>query len=796
MIKIGIIVTDLYDYYQQTFLDAFEIYCKDRDIMSYVFVGGYSSDYFESDGNSFLSLICNSRLDVILTLSQSLSSLCGLDTFHKFIRLLPKVPIISVGLKIPGIDSIMVDDKIGVSELMDHLIVVHGIKRIAFIKGPELNYYAMDRFDAYKTSLKRHNIPYDYKLVAPGNFSPGDGRKGLSLIIDVRKESFDAVFCCHDLSAFEVIRSLNERGMKVPGDISVVGFDNLDISSSFSPSLTTISQPFFNIGLMAGKYVENIVTGIKNQKAVVVDTKVIIRESCGCKRSIIFEPVYNEKLNNYSFEESVERGKQRILERSRFPYDIGNIGILLETSIDKIAESILFSVRNRETTHLIQTIEHILSEDLVKQPDASFWKFALEEFFISICENCGNKENGLFISSLLSGTLLMLYETEKRIHGYTRIDDTALIQYMSSIGDLLLTSKNEAELNDVLKRHLPNLKIRNCFIILYTDEKDIGELFFSASSHQYKHEMNHKFNISSILPDNSDSGRELSYMVIPLKVDEKELGYILIEIGDTPNAMFSFIAEKVSYGFKNIFLIKRMNSYTLELETAVEERTRELRLVNNQLKERSLRDSMTGLYNRRFLEEVLIPKSEKLVNQSDGRYEKSGSYGIILVDMDHFKLVNDVYGHASGDIVIKELGKTFKYLVRPEDYIIRLGGEEFLLVLRQFDGKYLGEIVSKILRAVRDKSFFMANGDKISKTCSLGAMVFPGSASIFMDFKSAIAIIDKCLYTSKDRGRDRGTIIDIISNKFDNSNSNGFYIINNFYKCVTTKKIRLIECKD
>lgn len=790
MIKIGIIVTDLYDYYQQAFVNAFKSYCKDRDMVSYIFICGHKDE-------SLFNLICNSNVDVIVMLSSPLSSMYGIDGLRSFIDKLPKVPKISIGLEIEGINSIVVDGKTSVSELMNHLIIKHGVKRIAFIKGPEQNYNANSRFEAYKESLKKHNIDYDYKLVSPGNFTPGDGRKGLSLIMDVRKESFDAVFCCHDLSAFEVIRSLNDRGYRVPEDIPVVGFDNLDIASSFSPSLTTIRQPFFNIGLLAGKYAENLFHEIKNPALSVINTQVMLRESCGCKRSVVFEPTYDNKSETLSFETAVLNAKDSILHKIRFPYDIGSVTNILDSAVVSISNSITLCDEVRNTSDLIETVVRILKSTIHFQISASFWKFVLQEFFISIHKCHLDRERELFISSLFSRALLMLYETEKRLHDYNRTDNRALIQYTNSIGDMLLTCKSILELKEILKRHLSNLKVKNCFMILYTEEEGVGELFFSRNLEDFMDDGQQRFNTNKIIPNNLNEASKLSYVISPLIVDDTELGYVLIELSDTPDIMYSFVAEKVSYGLKNISLLERMNSYTQELEDAVGARTRELNAAYSQLKERSMRDALTGLYNRRFLEEVLTAKSQKLIkNLINKSYDNNQRYGVIMIDLDHFKLVNDVYGHPSGDAVIKELGKIFSYLVRPEDYVIRLGGEEFLLVLRKFDDTFLSNVVSKIRKAVKDNAFTMLNGDVIHKTCSLGAMVFPPSNPNLIDFKSAISIIDKCLYVSKNEGRDRGVVIEIDSTQFSGCESSGNYITNNFDKCLSTNKIKLIHCKE
>ena len=118
------------------------------------------------------------------------------------------------------------------------------------------------------------------------------------------------------------------------------------------------------------------------------------------------------------------------------------------------------------------------------------------------------------------------------------------------------------------------------------------------------------------------------------------------------------------------------------------------------------KDQLTGIYNRRFLEEVLIPQTKTFVDMyKNDLVKRENCYAMIIADLDHFKEVNDIYGHSSGDKVIKELGRIFSYVIRPEDYVIRLGGEEFLLILREFDENRITSYnvcYTKLLRKVSD----------------------------------------------------------------------------------------------
>lgn len=773
MKNVGIIITDLYDMNQQTFLNGCRGMAKRKGIRLFI---------FHADRLFHMPMLRSKRLDGIIMLTAPIRSKYGQDMVEQFVLSLKGLPVISIGVKLQGVKTVYINGAQGVEALMDHLINEHGARNIAFVKGPDSHSEAQIRFEAYKSSLERHGIPCNYKLITPGSFSHGDGRKAISLLMDIRKVTFDTVFCCHDQAALDVINSLRNRGVVVPDDVRVVGYDNLDISGSFTPSLTTVRQPLFNVGQLAVEKLVQFISGNEVDDNTKVDTQVILRESCGCQRHM-GSYITETNSSKENVEEVIYGLRDDIIKRYIINCGVGEI----EEAVNSISDSIIKSAHSGDLYNLAKDMEKLIGPTYTMDLDSAFWRFLLEEFFIGI-HRAG-------YSSLFTNALLILYENEKRTKDQIRVEDSILVQQINSIGDRLLTCSTEDQLKEVLKGQLSSLKVGNCFVIRYLDHKKKSELFFCRDTHDLFEDNYQVFDVDNILPNLKRTLGEESYIINPLKDSDRDVGYVVFELNSHPYILYSFLSDKISYGLNNVKVIDRLNSYNQELEKAVEERTEELSRINRLLKERSIKDTLTGLYNRRFLEDVVYPKSDTLIKERlEGAELKSATYGVILVDLDHFKQVNDIYGHVSGDLVIKELGKIFSYLVRPEDYVIRLGGEEFLIILRQFNSDYLFSVVEKVREGVKSHPFVMENGDSIQKTCSIGAMIFPHiSRPELITFRDVIAIIDKALYKSKDYGRDKGHIIEIDSSAFDNITNPGEYIINNFDNCLGADKIKLFD---
>jgi len=216
-----------------------------------------------------------------------------------------------------------------------------------------------------------------------------------------------------------------------------------------------------------------------------------------------------------------------------------------------------------------------------------------------------------------------------------------------------------------------------------------------------------------------------------------------------------------------------------KMEEKVYERTRQLALANSQLKELSLHDPLTKLYNRRYVYEYINnitdnftkAKLEAFFNrQCRDMNIKNNVIGIYLLDIDHFKQVNDTYGHTAGDEVLIQLSNVLKSLVRSDDYIIRWGGEEFLILLNETKVEYLEIFSAKVLSKVEKTSIELPNKVIINKTCSIGCAYLPFEMrySDLLTFEQTVNICDFALYQAKEHGRNCSVHVSLAKSEYKN----------------------------
>lgn len=183
-----------------------------------------------------------------------------------------------------------------------------------------------------------------------------------------------------------------------------------------------------------------------------------------------------------------------------------------------------------------------------------------------------------------------------------------------------------------------------------------------------------------------------------------------------------------------------------------EKLAQELQTANEKLRELATKDGLTGLFNHRYFQEALDREISRAL-----RYEKPLT--LVLLDIDHFKKVNDTYGHPAGDVVLKVISAMLKKVVRESDLVARYGGEEFASILPETDLKG-GAILAERLRRAVEATEIPAGNETLKVTISLGVTTYNHSAGT--GGKAAlISAADKGLYHSKESGRNKLSLVNM-----------------------------------
>lgn len=203
------------------------------------------------------------------------------------------------------------------------------------------------------------------------------------------------------------------------------------------------------------------------------------------------------------------------------------------------------------------------------------------------------------------------------------------------------------------------------------------------------------------------------------------------------------------------------------LEAEVQARTADLSALSAELRQRnleyeraSLTDALTGLSNRRFAMQELPKEVALCLRRQEAARLESGrvSAGMVLflIDFDHFKTVNDQYGHAGGDAVLVEFAARLREVFRTSDHLVRWGGEEFLVVAREAGSQHASELAERVRRLMAERPFVLEDGSVLRCSVSIGFAPFPllPEQPTLAGWEDVVDLADRLLYAAKHSGRD------------------------------------------
>jgi len=264
---IGVMLSDLHNPFYADVIDGIDMAATDAGYRSILTTGNRVAERERLAVTTLLEM----RVDGLIMVSPVVSRDCAIGASRS-------VPTVVVGkaTRAPTVDSVTNDDRLGAAMVIDHLVDL-GHSRIAHIDGG-VGAGSQPRRTGYKRSMQNHGLEAEIRSVQ-GGFTEEGGSAGMrSLLVDGFRPT--AVFVANDLAAIGVLEVLAGEGLSVPGDISVVGYDNTALAASHRLGLTTIDQPRHDMGRMAAGL---ILTKIDEDSApashAVLSPKLVVRES-------------------------------------------------------------------------------------------------------------------------------------------------------------------------------------------------------------------------------------------------------------------------------------------------------------------------------------------------------------------------------------------------------------------------------------------------------------------------------------------------------------------------------------
>ncbi len=547
---IGVFTAELDDAYQIEVWRGIEGRARDRGVGVVCFLGSRvdSANVSEAAANVAYRIADHRSIDGLVVVSSAIGTFLDAEGLARLFARRGGLPQVSVGVKIAGVASLSVDGSEGLVEVVRHLARDHGRRHFALLGGPPGHPEGEERARAFRRALHDAGIPFDPRLAVQGSFLQDSGIEAAQRLA-ASGVFFDALVCLNDRMALGAMSQLRKVGIRVPEEVSVVGFDGIEGGRYVTPPLTTVVQPLRELGSLALDALLDVCDG-KEPRDRTLSCALAIRQSCGCPPARSYDPDLKQLPADVTAEERV--AIEELVERAR--RDDGNGFIVRLNAALAAAEpegrlssrwnGFLSLIRRRvpaEGSPLFEFARVLVGETETRFQTAR--RTAAEERFATLREICaslaGSFEMPVILSRLevgldrlgIGGGYLALFEGKGKSAEWSR----------------LVMTPREAGLSPLSAKGL-------------------------------------RFRTAQLVPPTAGGAwRKGSWILEPLIFQDEPLGYILLPGGADELSLYDTLRDQVASAVKGALLLEQVRTHEHRLEAEVKRRTAELTRANAEL---------------------------------------------------------------------------------------------------------------------------------------------------------------------------------------------------------------------
>lgn len=604
---IGLLLNQMDSEYSSPLWRSIADTALEKDVNLVVFLGKTidSPDKYEAQENIIYYIANPDKLDGVISLSSTLTMGIGIKRYLDFYSHWDKIPRVSIGLEMDGATSIVIDNKSGLKSLVNHLIEVHGFKKIGIIRGPESNIEAQLRYEAYCESLEDHSIPLDQALIFPGKFEQSSGTNAVKEMLDERKVFCEALVASNDNMGLGAYLELQHRGISIPQDIALTGFDDhIDIQYT-SPPFTTVRQPLGDMGKLSVELLLEKIEGKSVPNVISFPAVPVIRQSCGCiplpDRAGSFIEDKPVILTTTTLREHFKNNKEKIaMVYLRYLNIPGNKEKDLKPFILDLLDLLIADILNRQAKGaFIKRLNDLLNRTIMKENLNLQWNWAFYHLRESLLAFINDLAERNILDTIAQNAQLLIGEFEHRRDGYQKLMLQRMYEHVRDLLYHVNQSYNFSQMLEKISEHIPNFNINSCSINLFmaktqkisdiewiVPDKSRNILNFKNNSATVSFEEIHPYQTMEIIPQNFTEKKRFSWMVRLLYNGDRSLGYVLYELSTQQEESYNILHDLICSALQGAYIWQKMSQSQENQQVVLEElqvRSDELEESNTKL---------------------------------------------------------------------------------------------------------------------------------------------------------------------------------------------------------------------
>jgi signal transduction histidine kinase/DNA-binding LacI/PurR family transcriptional regulator len=585
----------------------------------------------ESQANAVYKLASRRAVQGLLVWGGGIWTYADAEDMEQFYTHFRDFPVVNIGLKHRGLPSIVIESYQGMNQACVHLIEQHHCRRIAFIRGPQRHAEAEVRFQAYRDALRANGLPYDPALVVNGEFIHESGKKAVDLLLDERRVACDAIAAANDLMAIGALEELQARGIEVPRTVKVIGFDDVAESRILKVPLTTVKQPFSDMGSLALKKLLAVIRREPIENDTIIPSILIERQSCGClDPTLALIAEYTGKALPPGRPADLQSEKKAINEAMLVhlsaeaplrPADEAGIKVVFDAFLEALApgnDGIFLFALNRA----------LIAQDNTKE--ISFFHQMLTVLRQCILPYVRPDRDLLVRSESIwqQGQAFIADYMRRKVH-HDIYKKSIQIDLLQEIGQDLNTAFNIEELLSSIARNLSAIGVSTCFLSLY--ENPAVSLETSRLLLAYRNGRRIPLPTGGILFPSQDIvpavvfAKQDRYTLIiePLYFKKEQLGFAVFGESPFEGPVYQLLRSQLSVAIKSALLFQEKEKLLIHLES----RARELNTAMEELKNSNRELEQFSYVASHDLKEPLRKMSvfaTRLSDQYGGRLDDMG----------------------------------------------------------------------------------------------------------------------------------------------------------------------------
>ncbi|BCL25365.1 substrate-binding domain-containing protein [Streptomyces aurantiacus] len=563
-------------------------------------------------------LVGPARLDGVVCWSSTLGLPSAGPRARRLLRRLAHLPLISLNQPLSDqTDVLSIDSHAGMRKLVGHLVDRHGRSKPACIHGPLANPVSEERYRACVDALRHHGIRHEH-VGAAVDFAAAAGASAMQVLLDVRGLTpgvdFDVVLACSDVLAAGALRHLTERGIRVPEDVAVVGFNDSPEARLGDPPLTSVALPFEELGALAVDTLVARLRGTRPPDRTTIPATLVPRRSCGCPYPTSYRPspvapapVTARRPEGWDAVNGVlPSGGPRLAAAFRAELARGDGGAYAPENSDSTDTDTGTGTGAVNGDVLpgdfLPLVERLVRGSAGTQPEVDRWHQALEGARRGVVDMLPDplRRAG---EILFGQARLLVAERSRALLEYERWSQTQRARRLREFGTALTTVVDLEGLSDVLERHLGQSGVPHCRIVLYDRGADAAgpaapgmarPLLARAEAGQEPGPAgplgSPAFSPALLLPDSllPHDGR-FTLVLEPLHIGEEHLGVAVFEATSTQaayhdGALYRELGDQISAALKGIGLFDEVRRARDAAEQASRFQTRLLTHVTDELR--------------------------------------------------------------------------------------------------------------------------------------------------------------------------------------------------------------------